>query len=89
MAETKQTQSDETPALILSALGQVDDRVKGLRAGGDDYLPKPYSFAELLARIEVLARRRGGQPGEVLPKFIDGCVRGLRRAARHQLAQRW
>jgi two-component system OmpR family response regulator len=51
----------ETPALILSALGQVDDRVKGLRAGGDDYLPKPYSFAELLARIEVLARRRGGR----------------------------
>jgi two-component system OmpR family response regulator len=50
-----------TPALILSALGQVDDRVKGLRAGGDDYLVKPYSFAELLARIEVLARRRGGR----------------------------
>src|SRR5574339_599383 len=50
-----------TPALILSALGQVDDRVKGLRAGGDDYLPKPYSFSELLARIEVLARRRGGR----------------------------
>ncbi len=50
----------ETPALILSALGQVDDRVKGLRAGGDDYLPKPYSFSELLARVEVLARRRGG-----------------------------
>jgi two-component system OmpR family response regulator len=53
----------ETPVLILSALGQVDDRVKGLRAGGDDYLPKPYSFSELLARVEVLARRRGG-PGE-------------------------
>lgn len=50
-------QKVETPALILSALAQVDDRVKGLRAGGDDYLPKPYSFAELLARVEVLARR--------------------------------
>jgi two-component system OmpR family response regulator len=46
-----------TPVLILSALGQVDDRVKGLRAGGDDYLPKPYAFSELLARVEVLARR--------------------------------
>lgn len=46
-----------TPVLILSALGQVDDRVKGLRAGGDDYLPKPYAFSELLARAEVLARR--------------------------------
>jgi len=51
----------DTPALILSALGQVDDRVKGLRAGGDDYLPKPYSFSELLARVEVLARRRGAR----------------------------
>jgi two-component system OmpR family response regulator len=51
----------DTPILILSALGQVDDRVKGLRAGGDDYLPKPYSFSELLARVEVLARRRGGR----------------------------
>ena len=43
-----------TPALILSALGEVDDRVKGLRAGGDDYLTKPYAFSELLARIEAL-----------------------------------
>ena len=46
-----------TPALILSALGQVDDRVEGLRAGGDDYLPKPFDMDELLARVEVLARR--------------------------------
>ncbi len=53
-------QKDDTPALILSALGQVDDRVKGLRAGGDDYLTKPYAFSELLARTEALARRRGG-----------------------------
>jgi two-component system, OmpR family, response regulator len=53
-----------TPALILSALGQVDDRVKGLRAGGDDYLPKPYAFSELLARIEVLARRNYREAGE-------------------------
>ena len=54
----------ETPVLILSALGQVDDRVKGLRAGGDDYLPKPYSFSELLARVEALGRRRGGGRNE-------------------------
>lgn len=47
----------QTPALILSALGDVDDRVKGLRAGGDDYLTKPYASVELLARIEALARR--------------------------------
>jgi two-component system, OmpR family, response regulator len=51
-------QGVDTPVLILSALGQVDDRVKGLRAGGDDYLPKPYAFSELLARVEVLVRRR-------------------------------
>jgi two-component system OmpR family response regulator len=50
------------PVLILSALGAVDDRVKGLRAGGDDYLVKPFAFAELLARIEVLLRRGGGSP---------------------------
>jgi two-component system, OmpR family, response regulator len=46
-----------TPVLVLSALGQVDQRVEGLRAGGDDYLVKPYAFAELLARIDALARR--------------------------------
>ena len=45
------------PALIISALGEVDDRVRGLRAGGDDYLVKPFAFSELLARIEALARR--------------------------------
>jgi two-component system OmpR family response regulator len=46
-----------TPALIVSALGEVDDRVRGLRAGGDDYLVKPFAFTELLARLEALARR--------------------------------
>jgi two-component system OmpR family response regulator len=61
----------EAPVLILSALGQVDDRVKGLRAGGDDYLPKPYSFSELLARVEALARRRGGRNEETLLRVGD------------------
>jgi two-component system OmpR family response regulator len=60
-----------TPALILSALGQVDDRVKGLRAGGDDYLAKPYAFSELLARIEVLARRRVGPGEETVYRVAD------------------
>ena len=50
-----------TPAIILSALGEVDDRVKGLRSGGDDYLVKPFAFAELLARIEVLSRRQNNK----------------------------
>lgn len=65
-------QKIDTPALILSALGQVDDRVKGLRAGGDDYLAKPYAFAELLARAEILARRgRGGVAEETVYRVAD------------------
>jgi two-component system, OmpR family, response regulator len=50
-------QGNTSPFLIISALGEVDERVRGLRAGGDDYLVKPYSFVELLARIEALGRR--------------------------------
>jgi two-component system, OmpR family, response regulator len=68
---TLRAKGNETPALILSALGQVDDRVKGLRAGGDDYLPKPYSFSELLARVEVLARRRGARHEETVLQVGD------------------
>ena len=60
-----------TPVLILSALGQVDDRVTGLRAGGDDYLPKPYAFSELLARVEVLARRSAPAEAETVYKVGD------------------
>jgi two-component system, OmpR family, response regulator len=63
--------SNATPALILSALGAVDDRVRGLRAGGDDYLPKPYSFSELLARVEVLARRHTGRGEETQYRVAD------------------
>ncbi len=65
-------QKIETPVLILSALGQVDDRVKGLRAGGDDYLTKPYAFSELLARIEVLGRRKFSGGGEETFYRVDG-----------------
>jgi two-component system, OmpR family, response regulator len=69
---TLRAQKILTPALILSALGQVDDRVKGLRAGGDDYLVKPYAFLELLARVEVLARRvRLGMSEETVYR-VDG-----------------
>jgi len=60
----------QTPVLILSALGDVDDRVTGLRAGGDDYLTKPYAYSELLARIEALARR--SSPEETETRFSVG-----------------
>lgn len=56
--QTLRASGDSTPVLILSALGYVDNRVKGLRAGGDDYLAKPFVFSELLARVEALSRRK-------------------------------
>jgi two-component system OmpR family response regulator len=62
---------NRVPVLILSALGQVDDRVTGLRAGGDDYLPKPYSLAELLARVEVLGRRSAPHEAETVYRVGD------------------
>ena len=55
--ETLRSQANATPVLILSALADVDDRVAGLKAGGDDYLTKPFAFSELLARVEALGRR--------------------------------
>ncbi|WP_374470970.1 winged helix-turn-helix domain-containing protein [Phenylobacterium sp.] len=55
---TIRASGDSTPVLILSALGDVDNRVKGLRAGGDDYLTKPFALSELIARVEALSRRK-------------------------------
>jgi two-component system OmpR family response regulator len=77
---------DDTPVLFLSALGKVDDRVRGLKAGGDDYLVKPYAFAELLARLEALVRRRN--PAQVQEKLrvadleVDLLSRDVTRAGR-------
>ena len=73
-----------TPAVILSALGSVDDRVRGLRAGGDDYLVKPFAFSELLARIEAVLRRGGEAPSLTRLKVgdleLDLLTRSVRRA---------
>jgi two-component system OmpR family response regulator len=60
-----------TPVLVLSALGSVDDRVRGLKAGGDDYLTKPFAFVELLARIEALTRRRSTATDTTKLKVAD------------------
>lgn len=67
---TLRGEGNHTPVLVLSALAQVDDRVTGLRAGGDDYLPKPYAFSELLARVEALGRRPRQQ--EVETRYTVG-----------------
>lgn len=85
LLSNRREEGDRTPALFLSALGEVDDRVSGLKAGGDDYLVKPYAFSELLARIEALGRRRAG-PTEVTTRFtvadleLDVLTRTVRRA---------
>ncbi|WP_281065529.1 response regulator transcription factor [Jiella sonneratiae] len=80
-----------TPVLILSALGQVDDRVKGLRAGGDDYLSKPFAISELLARIEVLGRRRGTKDVETSYRVgdleLDRLSHEVRRAGKPIILQ--
>ncbi|RMF18579.1 MAG: DNA-binding response regulator [Gammaproteobacteria bacterium] len=74
-----------TPVLVLSALGEVDDRVEGLKAGGDDYLTKPFSFSELLARIEALNRRKA-QAADVVTQLkvadleMDLLARTVKRA---------
>ncbi len=71
----------ETPILILSALGQLDEKVLGLRAGGDDYLTKPFGFSELHARIENLLRRRGGKAVETVLRCGDLVMDLLSRKA--------
>ena len=70
-----------TPALILSALGEVDDRVRGLRAGGDDYLVKPFASREMLARVDALARRSATVVRETMLRVGDLEVDLLARIA--------
>jgi len=87
MVEALRRQGDQTPVLFLSALGEIEDRVTGLKAGGDDYLVKPYAFAELIARIEALGRRRDPSGGvQTLLKVgsleMDLIARSVRRDGR-------
>ncbi|AIB11248.1 response regulator [Azospirillum brasilense] len=86
LVEILRATGNDTPVLFLSALGSVDDRVKGLKAGGDDYLTKPFAFSELLARIEVLVRRRSAaQPQTrlaVADLELDLLSRTVRRAGK-------
>ena len=85
------SRGNTTPVLILSALGEVDDRVTGLRAGGDDYLTKPYAFSELLARVEVLNRRAGAKEVETVYRAgdleLDRLSHTVQRAGREIVLQ--
>jgi len=82
---------DKTPVLILSALGEVDHKVEGLRAGGDDYLAKPYSFTELLARVEAIGRR--SDPNAAITRLsvgdleMDLLARTVKREGKNILLQ--
>ena len=88
VVKTLRATGNKTPVLFLSALGEVDDRVKGLRAGGDDYLVKPFAFSELLARLEALSRRSqlGGETPETVLRYedlsMDLLARRVERAGR-------
>jgi len=84
IVQTLRAAENRTPILILSALGEVDDRVKGLRAGGDDYLVKPFAFSELSARLDALLRRaqvpEATQPQlQVEDLVMDRLTREVRR----------
>ena len=87
LLETIRAQNNATPVLLLSALADVDDRVQGLKAGGDDYVTKPFAFSELLARVEALGRRGRTETApqtklELADLEIDLLSRTVRRAGR-------
>jgi two-component system OmpR family response regulator len=81
LIETLRKSNKTTPVLILSALGDVDQRVRGLRAGGDDYLVKPFSFVELLARLEALGRRSDTVAKETILRVGDLAIDLIARSA--------
>ena len=71
VAETLRSRGVDTPVLVISALNDVDERVRGLRAGGDDYLTKPFALREMVARVEVLIRRRQADSARLLLRYKD------------------
>jgi len=71
IVETLRATGSKTPILILSALAEVDDRIRGLRAGGDDYLTKPFAFGELAARLDALVRRSQGSETKAILELAD------------------
>jgi two-component system OmpR family response regulator len=91
LIETLRQAGKQVPVLILSALGQVDHRVEGLRAGGDDYLAKPFAFLELEARLGALARRAGTEAAEssftIADLKLDLLTRSVVRAGREIILQ--
>ncbi len=85
LIETLRQDGDQTPVLVLSALGAVDERVRGLRAGGDDYLVKPFALTELAARVDALLRRPAPSEKTVItagPLTLDLMARVARRVGR-------
>jgi two-component system, OmpR family, response regulator len=72
IVQTLRASGNETPIIMLTALDKVEERVKGLKSGADDYLAKPYSFTELLARIETITRRKSGGGEKATTKLVCG-----------------
>lgn len=77
--KTLRAEDNQTPAIILSALGQIDHKVEGLKAGSDDYLVKPFAFSELLARLEAIVRRRDPRAAEQTELKVDDLRLDLER----------
>lgn len=77
LIQSLRSAGNKTPVLVLSSLAKVEERVKGLRAGGDDYLVKPFAFSELLARIETLTRRGSTQKQEQASLQVGDLVMNL------------
>ena len=78
LIEAIRQEGDTTPVLVISALSSVDDRIRGLKAGGDDYLVKPFALSELVARVEALLRR--GETARGARLRVRGAGSGFRRA---------